>query len=98
MAEQLEQVETTDWIAEALAHHAPAAAVRLSLATDLASDGTFGERCVALCGDRLLVLAPNGGEAELQLELAVSSVKEIAIDNLVGGGMLQAILENGCPD
>ncbi len=88
--------ETSDWIAEALAHHAPEAEVRLSLATDIASDGSFGERCVALCGDRLLVVAPNGGEAELQLELPIKEVKEVAIDNLVGGGMLQAVLENGC--
>jgi len=88
-------LDLPEWITQTLAQHVPDAEVRFAVATDLAEDGSFGERWVALAGDRLLVISPNGGAPEVQVNLPVGDVSEVAIDNLIGGGMLQAVVDGG---
>jgi len=115
-AEQ-ENHEIPDWIAEAVSRVAPEAQVRLAAATDLAEDGNFGERWVALVrpstaaepsgesGDgavegRLLVISPDGNPASpsgagaaVRIDLPLKEISEVSIENLVGGGMLQATVD-----
>ena len=94
---------------EAVARVAPEAEVRLAAATDLDEDGNFGERWVALAGDHLLVVSPDGRDpstslragpsaspragASVQVDLPVKEISEVSIENLIGGGMLQAVLD-----
>ena len=80
------------WVEAALAKAAPGAEVRLSAASDLAGDGRYGERWLVLAGDRLLVLAPDGGQAQVTAELRLGDISEMQVENLVGGSMLQAVV------
>ena len=88
-----ENYDLPEWMTEAVARVAPDAEVRLAAATDLGEDGNFGERWVALAGDRLLVVSSDGGEAAVQVDLPVKEISEISIESLIGGGMLQAVLD-----
>jgi ATP-binding cassette subfamily B protein len=86
-------LDLPEWVTTAVARVAPDAEVRLATASDLAEDGTFGERWVALVGERVLVLSPNGGDPEVQVDLPIKEISEVSIESLVGGGMLQAVLD-----
>ncbi|MCJ7752619.1 MAG: ABC transporter ATP-binding protein/permease [Armatimonadetes bacterium] len=82
-----------DKIADLLAHVAPGASVRASAQSDLAPDGRFGERWVVLTDDRLLVVEQHGGEPRVETDLPLKGVSEFKIENLVGGGVLQAVVD-----
>ena len=80
-------------ISETISRVVPEGEVRMAAASDIAEDGSYGERWIALAGERLLVISPNGGEPTVGLDLPVKDISEISIDNLVGGSMLQAVVE-----
>jgi len=79
-------------IRKAVARAAPDAEIRVAAASDLGADGRYGERWLVLAGDRVLVLAPDGAEATTRVDLPLKDISEVVVDNLVGGGMLQAVV------
>ena len=68
------------------------AEVRLAAKSDLSPDGRFGEQWVALAGERILVCSLDDGKAEVRADLPLSDVAEVEIENLIGGGMLRAVV------
>ena len=68
------------------------AEVRVAAASDLGSDGRFGERWIVLAGERVLVCAPDGGDARVAVDLPLKDISEVQVENLVGGAMLQALV------
>jgi len=85
--------ELPDAIRQLLARVTPEAEIRIAAASDLGSDHRFGERWLVLAGDRVLVCAPDGAEARIVLELPLQEVKEVEVEALVGGSMLQAVVD-----
>ncbi len=67
--------------------------IRLSAEADLATDGRFGERWVVLADDRVLTVASEDGEARVQRDLALTDIDEFKLESLVGGGVLQAVVD-----
>jgi ATP-binding cassette subfamily B protein len=80
-------------IEEIIAAAHPGAEVRLAARSDLATDGRFGERWFVLAGDRVLVWAPDGAAGELAVDLPLSEISEVEIENLVGGSALRAVIK-----
>ncbi len=70
----------------------PGAEIRLAAESDLSPDGRFGEQWLALAGERVLVCSLDDGEAELRADLPLADIREVEIENLVGGGMLRAVV------
>ena len=85
--------ELPDGVRQAVARAAPGSEIRIAAASDLAADRRFGERWFVLAGERVLVLAPNGSDAEVTVDLPLSDIKEAECEVLVGGGMLQAVIK-----
>lgn len=64
---------------------------RLYVRADLHPDGSFGEEWLVITGDRLKVLAQNGAGTEVRHDYALSDLTEPKAENLVGGGVLEAM-------
>lgn len=71
----------------------PDSEIRICVASDLDADGRFGERWLVVAGDRVLVCAPDGRSARLSVSLPLKDISEVEIESLVGGGMLQAVVD-----
>jgi len=69
----------------------PGAEIRLAAKSDLSPDGRFGEQWLALAGERVLVCSLDDGKAELRADLPLADIREVEIENLVGGGVLRAV-------
>ena len=67
---------------------------RLSLAGDIAPDGTFGERWLIVDRTHLRVLTVTHGKAHLDLELPLADIREAKADTLVGNGALFLTLKD----
>ncbi|MBV9848161.1 MAG: ATP-binding cassette domain-containing protein [Armatimonadetes bacterium] len=76
-------------------HDLPLPETRISLAGDIAPDGTFGERWLVVDRTHLRVLTLTGGHAHLDLELPLAQIKEARTDTLVGNGALSLITKDG---
>jgi ATP-binding cassette subfamily B protein len=85
--------ELPDPIRQAVARVAPEAEIRIAAASDLGRNLRFGERWFVLAGERVLVLAPNGADTEVMVDLPLSDISDAECDVLVGGGMLQAVIK-----
>jgi ATP-binding cassette subfamily B protein len=79
----------TEWLAKA----APDGVVRLSAETDLAADRRFGQRWLVVTDDRLLVIAPDGENGAVERDLPLKDITDYKLENLVGGGVLQAVVD-----
>jgi ATP-binding cassette subfamily B protein len=77
---------------QAVARIAGEAEIRIAAASDLGTDGRYGERWFVLAGDRVLVLSPDGDPANVLVDLPLKDITEAQVENLVGGGMLQAVV------
>ena len=86
-------VEVPEEIRQAAAALAPEAELRLAAASDLGADGRYGERWLVLAGERLLVLAPAGTQPRVLVDLPLKEISEVQVENLVGGAMLQAVVD-----
>lgn len=72
---------------------APGAEVRVAAETDLLADGRYGERWLALAGDRVLVIAPDGARGRVEVDLPLTETTEFEIESLVGGSALRAVVD-----
>lgn len=79
-------------IAETIAATCPGAEIRLAAVSDLSGDGSFGERWLVLAGDRVLVCAPDGAARGPVVDLPLTDISEVEIENLVGGSVLRAVI------
>ena len=84
--------ELPDAIRQAVARVAPDAEIRIAAPSDLGRDRRFGERWFVLAGERVLVCEPNGKEADVLVDLPLKDISEAESEVLVGGGMLQAVI------
>lgn len=82
-----------DAIRQLVARAAPEAEIRIAAASDLGSDHRFGERWLVLAGDRVLVCGPDGAQAQVELDLPLKDVTGVEVEALVGGSMLQAVVD-----
>ena len=84
--------ELPDAIRQLVARAAPDAEIRIAAASDLGPDLRFGERWLVLAGERVLVCAPDGAQTRVLVDLPIKDVSEAQTEALVGGGMLQAVV------
>lgn len=77
--------------------HNPLAEPRLSLAADVAPDGTFGERWFVVDHSHVRVLTPAGDDkpARVDLDLPLSDIAEAKTESLVGAAMLLLVTKDG---
>ena len=68
---------------------------RISLAGDIAQDGSFGERWLIVDDRRLLILSVKDGHAHIDHDLLLSEIHSAETDYLVGSGSLILRLKNG---
>ncbi len=68
---------------------------RLSLAGDIGPDGRFGERWLIVDRSHLRVLTLTGGRAHLDMELALTDIREAKADTLVGNGVFRVVMKDG---
>ncbi|UCH33541.1 MAG: ABC transporter ATP-binding protein [Armatimonadota bacterium] len=85
-------VQLPDAVLQAVARAAPDAEIRIAAASDLGAGNRFGECWLVLAGDRVLVCAPDGAEAEILVDLPLKDISEAQVEILVGGAMLQAVV------
>jgi len=71
----------------------PNGGIRLAAASDLGADRRYGEQWILLAGDRVLVCELEGGQANLLIDLPLHDISEFQIENLVGGAVLQAVVD-----
>ena len=76
-----------------VATRSPGGDVRIAAPSDLGPTGLLGERWLVLAGDRVLVCAADGAEADLLLDLPLSDISEVEVENLVGGAALRAVVK-----
>ena len=81
-----------DAVRRAIARAANGGEIRIAAASDLGTDGRYGERWIALAGEQVLVCAPDGDEASILVDLRLKDISEVQVENLVGGAMLQAVV------
>lgn len=63
--------------------------LNVAVKTDIAPDGSLGERWLVVDNYNVRVLTPNGGaRAHVDLELPLSAIGSAKTENLVGGGSL----------
>lgn len=74
---------------------APMGDPRIAFASDIDRAGRFGEEWLIVLDDRLLVLAPKDGDAEVLHEIALDSIQSARIDTRVGSGILEVRLKPG---
>jgi ATP-binding cassette, subfamily B, bacterial len=68
--------------------------LRVALPTDIAADGTLGERWLVVDDHALRVYSPNGAEgARLDLAVPLAQIAGASAESLVGGGAL--VVERG---
>jgi len=77
-----------DDVAQAVA--AAGLSPEVTLSTDLGADGQYQRRWLAANAERLLVVVPNGGPPEIQLDLRLADARTFRVDNLVGTQILCA--------
>jgi len=86
------ETQIPDRARDLIARLRPGAEIRLAAGSDLSPDGRFGEQWVALAADRVLVCSLDGEDAQLRSDLPLSDITEVEIEDLVGGGMLRAVI------
>ena len=68
----------------------------MSLQTDIALDGTFGERWLIIDQTHLRVVTPSvDGPARVDFEAPLRDIKETRADSLVGSGALRLVMRDG---
>jgi len=81
-----------DAVLKAIRDLTPGGEIRLAAASDLARDGRYGERWIVLAGERVLVCGRDGAQVEVEVDLLLKEIGELQVENLIGGGMLQAVV------
>jgi ATP-binding cassette subfamily B protein len=68
----------------------------MALASDIAADGTFGERWLLVDERHVRVFSPDGeGPAKLDLDVPLSDLKLARAEMLVGNGVLELVTKDG---
>ncbi|HEX5323453.1 MAG TPA: hypothetical protein VFW40_06685, partial [Capsulimonadaceae bacterium] len=68
----------------------------LSMASDMAADGSFGERWLVVDERHLRVFSPSDdGPARLDLDVPLDELREARAEMLVGNGALELITKDG---
>ena len=62
---------------------------QIAAASDIASDGGFGEQWLVMTGEELLVLSANGADAEIATRIPLSQITGAKTESLIGIGMLE---------
>ena len=67
--------------------------VRICESADLLPEGSFGREWLVVTQDRVLVFAADGEVPAKRLEFSLSDLKSFKMEQVVGGGMLEAQLD-----
>jgi ATP-binding cassette subfamily B protein len=68
--------------------------VRIAASSDLAADGNYGERWLAVTDSRVMVVSKDGnGGMEVDIDLPLKEITALEIENLVGAAALCAVVE-----
>ena len=81
-------------VEEALGSEAEAPNVRISVATDIGTEGLFGERWLVVTDSDVMVFSPNGEKASLTRRFPLSDLIEVKTHSLIGGSALEALTSN----
>jgi len=68
--------------------------VRISIASDIGSDGLFGELWLVVTDSDVRVYSPNGNKASLEKQHPLSDLVEVKVHSLIGGSALEATTVN----
>jgi len=67
----------------------------VSLSTDIAADGTYGDRWLLVTDRRLVTFVPEDGQARVELDLPLSELRGVRLRDFIGNGSLEAVTETG---
>jgi ATP-binding cassette, subfamily B, bacterial len=73
--------------------------ILLAGASDLTREGWFGDNWLVLAGERVLIFSGDGAqEPQVLRELSLKDISEVKIESLVGGSVLQAMVNGQALD
>ncbi len=90
--------EIPETVIKEISEAVPGSKILLAAKSDLAADGRFGERWVVLAGEHVLVVTPDSTTARVEIDLPLKEISEVQVENLIGGGMLQALVNGRTVD
>jgi ATP-binding cassette subfamily B protein len=68
---------------------------KLAMATDLKTDGQFGEQWLIVTDGRVQVFELDGEKPKLANEISLEQISEVFVEPLIGGGALMVRRKDG---